>query len=283
MVLFVFCGVSVSAFATNVFENPVAKVEVFDFGAHLDEPVAYTAQAKPFLARNLAAHGIGLLRLNITNLSDTPIMINARSVRAEKLSPKTVAKILQRFNSITPFPYAESWAVYATWALFLRTMQWDFPGWASWIDIPWGLKVPKAPTMLCAVGDYLNDTAKNYLSGNFRHFALPAVRGYCASLWNRTINVPVISLFALIMSGRYLGAINRKNQEVLEVCQVLGGGNVRLLYPVLIQPQQTVQKLILLDLRTKDHMQKVGIDIFAKNNKDIVASFEYELHQAAGK
>lgn len=264
----------------TMFQNEQVKIEVFDSGMTPSDPVAYTLQGTPVLSEYFIKHGIRVMRLNVTNRSQEPIMLNARSVLFPKISLKKAMLLLQRANTITPWPYAQSWAVYVLWAVVFRLFNLDLPGMLSGFNIGYSITIPRAPSIVQDIGYGVYDIVKGIVPQAAKQIP-DSLKRYCGSLWNRTVAIPVLSLPAFFASSIYLAKINHKNAQIDEVCKSLGAGNIRLIYPVLIQPGQTIQKLVLLNMHAKDCPSAVGLQVFAANNQDIIASFEYQLYQVA--
>jgi hypothetical protein len=262
-------GIAPSGFA-QTFEHNGIKIEFSDKVKTPDEAIAYTASSKPVPVSALLSFGIRPVQVQITNTSDQPVMINARSVNVSLLSPKRATSLMQRGNSVTGYPYLESWAVYGLWSIALSLLQ--VPG--QWIKIPkTTFTTPQSPEVLNTVGTGLESIGGKLLGS---HSSFVRICGnYVTGLWNTPRSLHCISVVGFIMSCFYLGKIYAKNKRAEELFNALGG-QLRLYYPVLIVPGQVVNKVLLLDER-KEYVSELSFKIFAKNNQDEVAAFTCAL------
>src|SRR5579872_812326 len=134
----------------QIFEHNGVKVEFSDKVKTPDEAIiAYTANSKPVPVSALLAFGIRPVQVQITNTSDQPMMINARSVSTVLLSPKRAMNWMQRGNSFTGYPYPESWVVYGLWSVALSLLK--VPG--QWVEVPkTTFTTPQSPEIVNTVG-----------------------------------------------------------------------------------------------------------------------------------
>jgi hypothetical protein len=177
---------------------------------------------------------------------------------------------MQRGNSYTPYPYLESWGVYVLGSMLASVLHVR----GQWIAIPkTHFTTPPSPEILNSAGAAAQSMAYGAFGNNS-----PFVRSassYVKNLWNTPRSLHVISVFGYIMSWYYLSKIYFKNKRAEEIGNALGG-QLRLYYPVLIAPGQVVNKVLLLDER-KDYVSTLSFKVFAKNNQDLVATFECAL------